>query len=70
MKQLKLILMILLITIVSAHHVAAQERVKIGVSTALSGDAATYGLDIKDALLFANEKLTDNSYELVFEDDR
>ena len=74
MKGLKFLLAVTLINIflniLSVCEVDAQERVKIGVSTALSGDAATYGLDIKDALIFANEKLADNRYQLVFEDDR
>jgi len=46
------------------------DTIKLGVSSALSGDAATYGLDIKDALLFANQKYGDGRYEFVFEDDR
>ncbi|MBN8550238.1 MAG: ABC transporter substrate-binding protein [Deltaproteobacteria bacterium] len=50
--------------------VQAQEKIKIGVSTPLTGDAATYGVDTKNILQFANEKLAGNAYELVFEDDR
>ncbi len=48
----------------------AEEKIKIGVSTALTGNAATYGTDIKNALLFASEKLAQGRYELLFEDDR
>ncbi|MDC0357829.1 ABC transporter substrate-binding protein [Oligoflexia bacterium] len=43
---------------------------KIGVSTALTGNASTYGIDIKNALLFANKKLTGGRYQLIIEDDR
>lgn len=50
--------------------VCAEERIKIGVSTALTGNAATYGIDLKNALLFANARIARNKYELVFEDDR
>ena len=53
-----------------ASIVRAQDKIKIGVSTALTGNAATYGVDLKNALLFANEKLTGNKYELIFEDDK
>lgn len=47
----------------------AQEKIKIGVSVPLSGGAATYGVDVKNSLLFANEKLANNKYEFLFEDD-
>jgi branched-chain amino acid transport system substrate-binding protein len=49
--------------------VAAQERIKIGVSVPLTGDAATYGADIKNGLLFANKHLAAGAYELIIEDD-
>lgn len=48
----------------------ADQKIKIGVPTALSGGAATYGTDIKNALLFANQHLFGNRYEFIFEDDR
>lgn len=48
----------------------AEDKIRIGVSTALTGNAALYGTDLKNTLLFANEKLTGNKYELVFEDDK
>lgn len=48
----------------------AQDRIKIGVPTALSGNAATYGTDLKNTVIFANRKLANGRYELVFEDDR
>lgn len=46
------------------------ERIKIGVPTALSGDAAAFGQDIKNALTLANEALGGGKYELIFEDER
>ena len=46
------------------------EPIKIGVPTALSGDAASFGIDIKNALVLANEKLGGGRYELIFEDER
>ena len=48
----------------------AEQRIKIGVSTALTGSAASYGQDVKNAILFANEKLGHGKYELIFEDDK
>jgi branched-chain amino acid transport system substrate-binding protein len=53
-----------------AEFCEAEERIKIGVSTALSGNAASYGTDIKNALVFANETLGENRYELLIEDDQ
>ncbi|WKZ56370.1 MAG: ABC transporter substrate-binding protein [Bdellovibrionota bacterium] len=49
--------------------VQAEDRIKIGVSVALTGNAATYGTDIKNTLLFANDKLAGGRYELIIEDD-
>lgn len=46
------------------------QKIKLGVSTPLTGEAATYGLDIKDFLIFANRHLSQNRYELIFEDDK
>lgn len=54
----------------AAGAVRAEEKIKIGVSTPLTGDAATYGVDAKNVLLFANEKLAGGKYELIFEDDK
>lgn len=49
---------------------AQTERIKIGVSTALTGGAANNGQDIRDVMLFANERIAKNRYELVVEDDK
>jgi len=46
------------------------ERVRIGVSLPLSGDAAPYGTDFQNIYRFANQMLADNAYDLVFEDDQ
>lgn len=44
--------------------------IKIGVSLPLTGEAAVYGQDIKNAIEFANARLTGNHYQLLFEDDK
>lgn len=46
------------------------DRIKIGVSTALTGNAASYGIDLKNTIIFANEKLAADRYDLIIEDDR
>ncbi len=66
MKQLILILIILSFPFA----VLSENKIKIGVPTALTGGAATYGNDIKSALLFANKHLFGDKYEFLFEDDR
>jgi ABC-type branched-subunit amino acid transport system substrate-binding protein len=47
----------------------ADQRIKIGVSTALTGNGATLGDDIRRSLEFANEELAQGKYSFVFEDD-
>lgn len=47
----------------------ADGRVKIGVAIPATGNAAIWGEDIRNSLMFANEELADGRYELVFEDD-
>ena len=68
MKKYTIFLMLFLLQAMKCE--AAPNKIKIGVSVPLSGDAASYGNDIKNSLLFANKELSDNNYELVFEDDR
>jgi ABC-type branched-subunit amino acid transport system substrate-binding protein len=46
------------------------ETIKIGLSTALTGDAASFGIDIKNAIFFMNEKFGKGRYKLILEDDR
>jgi len=48
----------------------AEPKIKIGISVPLTGDAAAYGTDIKNALVFANQRLFNSQYELVIEDDQ
>lgn len=68
--QKKSLLFSLVASLLLALSSSAEEKIKIGVSTALTGDAATYGVDVKNVLLFANQKLANNAYEFVFEDDK
>ena len=49
---------------------AAAEPHRLGLSAPLSGPGAGWGNDVKNVLLFANEKLAGGRYSLVFEDDR
>jgi ABC-type branched-subunit amino acid transport system substrate-binding protein len=46
------------------------QPIKVGVSTALTGDAAAFGLDIRNALTLMNERNPERKYELIFEDER
>ena len=46
------------------------QKIQVGVSTALTGNASTYGNDIRNALTFANERLARGRFDFVFEDDR
>lgn len=47
----------------------SDSRTRLGVSVPLTGDAALYGTDIRDSLVFANERLGKGRYDLVIEDD-
>ena len=47
-----------------------RQKIKIGVSTALTGEASTWGVDIQSVLRFADEKLGKGRYEFIFEDDK
>ena len=49
---------------------ASADPIKIGVPTALTGDAAAFGQDLKNALTLANETFGAGKYELLFEDER
>jgi branched-chain amino acid transport system substrate-binding protein len=48
----------------------AETPIKIGVSTALTGDSSTFGVDIMHALTIANEQLGGGRYSLVVEDEQ
>ncbi len=62
--------LILLAVLLVASSAVADDRIKIGLSTALTGDGATWGTDLKNALLFANKELANDKFEIVIEDDR
>jgi len=49
---------------------AAPARVKIGVSLPLTGEASTYGGDLRRVIEYANEKIASGRYQLIFEDDK
>jgi branched-chain amino acid transport system substrate-binding protein len=49
---------------------AAYGQIKIGVSVPLTGEGASYGADVKNALEFASQQLGKGSYQLVIEDDK
>jgi branched-chain amino acid transport system substrate-binding protein len=49
---------------------AQQKPLKVGVIAPLSGDIASWGQDVRNALLFAKEKLGTAKLDLVFEDDQ
>ncbi len=66
-KTFVLLTVLLLNTLPAA---ADANKYKIGLSTTLTGDAATYGLDIRDSVLFAIEKYFPGRVELIIEDDR
>ena len=51
-------------------EVFSQERVKVGLSVALSGNTASIGEDQKNAVIYANKIFSNNGYDLVFEDDK
>ncbi len=61
------LLLIVLFNLLQICH--AEEPIKIGVSVALTGNASTYGIDIKNSLIFANQVLANGKYQLVIEDD-
>lgn len=48
----------------------ADTRIKIGVSVPLTGPGTAYGTDIKNALVFMNERYANSKYDLIIEDDQ
>lgn len=65
--------LLLLVLIFCGHsllHAQNNNKIRIGVSTALSGEGATWGWDVRDGIAFAAETLAPGKFELVFEDDR
>lgn len=69
---LRYIRSLLLAFVFSAPHTCAvaDEPIAIGVSTILTGEGSTYGEDIKNVLLFANEKIGQGRFRLIIEDDK
>ena len=51
-------------------HNASADKLKVGVPTALTGEAAPFGMDIKNALTLMDERFGGGKYELIFEDER
>ena len=49
---------------------AAQEKIRLGVSLPLTGPAATYGIDTRNAIVFAAARFAPGRYEFIFEDDK
>lgn len=64
----KLILLVNLF-LLSILPVSAEPH-RLGLSAPLSGGGAGWGNDVKNVLIFANEKLAGGKYSFVFEDDR
>lgn len=62
--------LLLCCTLALSVNARAEEQITIGVSTILTGEGSTYGEDIKNVLLFANEKLGRGKFRLVIEDDK
>lgn len=60
----------LTVTFIAAPSTLRADPIKIGVPSALTGDAASFGQDLKNALTLANETLGGGRYELIFEDER
>ncbi len=52
------------------NNTAPPKRFRIGVSTPLTGPAATYGMDIWTSVQFAAEQLGGDRFELIAEDDK
>jgi branched-chain amino acid transport system substrate-binding protein len=50
--------------------VVQAQKVRLGVPLPLSGDGADEGQDLKQLLIFGSEKLANNGYDFVFEDDQ
>lgn len=67
---IRVLLLLIFAGLILAGPAAAEKSPKLGVPTTLTGNASTYGIDVKNALFFANEKLANKKYQLVIEDDR
>jgi branched-chain amino acid transport system substrate-binding protein len=65
-----LLLTLLLCCLFLEESTFAQSEIKIGVSLPLSGEAATFGEDIRDTLIFAREHFLDKNIKFDFQDDK
>lgn len=52
------------------HKASSEPKSKLGLSTALTGAASQYGLDIRNTVAFANKVLAHDAYEIVVDDDK
>jgi len=66
----QVLIFLFLLVLLQPNFSFGNDRIKIGVVSPLSGDAATYGQDLQDFLRFADSKLGKNRFELIFEDDK
>ncbi len=70
MNKLLTFLLLSILNLLHSFPALAADQIKVGVSTALSGEAAAFGMDIKNALTLMNEKFGAEKYKLIFEDER
>lgn len=68
-QQIKMIHYCLLAVFIISIETVSATPIEIGISLPLSGEGATYGSDYRKIYTFANEKLSNNAYRLIFEDD-
>jgi branched-chain amino acid transport system substrate-binding protein len=57
------------LVIIGTSNFAAAEPIKIGIQTSLTGDAATFGTDVKNAIELASEKIAPGKYKFIYEDE-
>lgn len=67
---MKKLLCLTVVAILSLGTTGNAEKIRIGASVPLTGEASTYGVDIRNGLLFANKHIANDSYELIIEDDK
>ena len=64
------LIVLLLATTCAGKAFADAPPVSIGVSLPLTGPASTYGEDLRNAYVFANQMMAEDRFQLIFEDDR
>jgi branched-chain amino acid transport system substrate-binding protein len=47
-----------------------ESKIRLGLSTALTGNAQTWGKDVRDSVIFAAQELAPEKYELIIDDDK